>query len=36
MEQDDGENVKAFVPIYRKAFSRQNFTQRKGKDGRTA
>jgi hypothetical protein len=34
VKQDDDGNVKAFVPTYRKAFSRQNFTQKKGEDGR--
>jgi hypothetical protein len=35
-KQDDDDDVKAFVPTYRKAFSRQNSTKRKGEDGQAA
>lgn len=35
LEQDDGENIKAFVQTYRRALLRQRSVQRKKKDRAT-
>jgi len=32
LEQDDDEDIKAFVETYRKEFSRQGFTRREGEN----